>query len=56
MAAELLGIEAGIDLSSPPLPQNSFRKAAVESLGVKLDRGHAGIRAVLEELIGAMGE
>jgi len=54
MAAELLGIEAEIDMSSPALPQNSFSKAAVESLGVTLDRGHDGIRQSLQALIEAM--
>jgi UDP-glucose 4-epimerase len=55
MAAAELGIDAEIDLSSPPSPQNTFCKSAAESLGVKLDRGHDGIRAHLRELISIMG-
>ncbi len=54
MAAELLGIEAEIDLSSPPLPVNTFAKTAARSLGVELDRGHPGIREHLRRLIGIM--
>jgi nucleoside-diphosphate-sugar epimerase len=56
MAAGLLGVEVEIDQSSPAKPINMFTKDAVESLGVRLDRGHAGIRAHLAELIGAMDE
>jgi nucleoside-diphosphate-sugar epimerase len=54
MAAELMGLDAEIDLSSPALPENSFSKASAHSLGVRLDRGHGGIRSHLRELIGAM--
>lgn len=56
MAAELLGIDASIDTSSPALPANSFSKDAVRGLGVRLDRGHAGIRDHLGRLIRAMAE
>ena len=51
MAAELRGIKADIDLSSPPQPKNIFTKDAARSLGVNLDRGHDGIRDHLQELI-----
>lgn len=54
MAAELLGVEAVIDFSSPAEPKNTFSKEAARSLGVDLDRGHEGIRAYLGELIAAM--
>jgi nucleoside-diphosphate-sugar epimerase len=53
--AELLGIEARIDFSSPPRPRNQFTKDAARSvLGVALDRGHEGIRAHLRDLLAAM--
>lgn len=55
MAAELLNVEAEIDLSSPPAPQNLFTKDAAASLGVALDRGHEGIRGHLAELVKVMG-
>jgi nucleoside-diphosphate-sugar epimerase len=51
MAAEEMGIEAEIDLASPAQPKNVFTKNAVQSLGVKLDRGHDGLRAHLRRLI-----
>lgn len=54
MAADVLGIDAAIDTSSPPLPKNTFSKDAVRSLGVPLDRGHEGIRHALEELVAAI--
>ena len=54
MAADILGIAAAIDDSSPSLPENSFSKTAAESLGVKLDRGHAGIADHLRQLVAAM--
>ena len=54
IAAEILGIETDIDYSSPPQPKNTFAKDAVHSLGVKLDRGHEGIRNHLNELIQLM--
>lgn len=54
IAGELLGVEMDIDFSSDAEPKNTFAKDAVESLGVKLDRGHEGIREYLRELIGAM--
>ena len=56
MAADLLGIEAEIDHDSPAKPANTFTKDAVESLGVRLDRGHDGIKTHLVELIRAMDE
>lgn len=55
MAAEELGVKVEIDESSPPLPRNSFSKAAAQSLGVSLDRGHEGIRQHLRELIDHVG-
>jgi len=54
IAAEILGVKADIDMSSPPQPKNMFTKDAARSLGVKLDRGHQGIRAHLRELIEVM--
>jgi len=51
IAADLLGIQVKIDTSSPAEPRNRFTKDAARSLGVRLDRGHAGIRAHLAELI-----
>jgi nucleoside-diphosphate-sugar epimerase len=56
MAAELLGIEAEIDTSSPPRSRNVFSKEAVQSLGVALDRGHDGLRTHLRELIDVMSQ
>ncbi len=53
-AAEILGIKARIDLSSPAQPKNMFRKDAARELGIRLDRGHEGIKAHLRELIAAM--
>jgi nucleoside-diphosphate-sugar epimerase len=54
MAAEILGIEADIDDSSPAASKNAFSKDAARSLGVALDRGHEGIRAHLRGLIASM--
>jgi len=54
IAAELLGVKADIDFSSPPQPKNMFTKDAARSLGVNLDRGHEGIREHLRELIAKM--
>ncbi len=54
MAAELLGIDAKIETSSPAIPTNSFSKEAVQGLGISLDRGHNGIREHLRQLIQAM--
>lgn len=55
IAAELLGIHAYIDLSSPEKPKNNFSKdAARDVLGVPLNRGHEGIRAHLKQLIELM--
>jgi hypothetical protein len=55
MAAEIMRIRPEIDLSSPAEPKNAFDVSRARALpGVGLDRGHAGIRAHLEELIGAM--
>jgi len=53
--AEALGVDAEIDLSSPPAPKNQFTKdASRDVLGVPLDRGHEGIRKAADELIGRM--
>lgn len=54
LAAEILGISADIDFSSPEAPRNIFTKDAARSLGVPLDRGLDGIRAYLRELIAVM--
>ena len=50
MTAELLGLDADIDMSSPAEPKNRFTKDAVQSLGVPMDRGHDGLREHLREL------
>lgn len=50
MAAEAMGIDADIDMSSPPQSKNQFTKDAAQSLGVPLDRGHDGLRAHMTEL------
>ncbi len=55
MAARVLEVEADIDFSSPERPENMFDKTAARSLGVGLDRGHAGIEAHLRGLVGVMG-
>jgi len=59
LACEALGLEVGvdreIDFSSPSEPKNTFSKEAAQSIGVTLDRGEAGIRAHLEQLVKAMG-
>lgn len=54
MAAELLGLNVRIDLSSPPQSKNVFTKDAAASLGVPLDRGPEGLRRHLRELIAMM--
>lgn len=55
MAAEIMQIRPKIDLSSPASPANEFVVNKARSLaGVRLDRGHAGIRGHLETLIAAM--
>jgi nucleoside-diphosphate-sugar epimerase len=54
MAAEIMGLDADIDMSSPAQPKNTFAKDAARSLGVPLDRGHAGLREHLRLLIERM--
>jgi nucleoside-diphosphate-sugar epimerase len=54
MGAEILGVKADIDLSSPEQPQNQFTKDAARELGIALDRGHEGIKAHLRELAAEM--
>lgn len=54
IAADLLGVQATIDDSSPAAPSNVFAKDAARSLGVPLDRGIEGIRTHLTQLIGLM--
>ena len=55
MAADIMRIRPEIDLSSPAEPENTFDVSKARALpGVRLDRGHSGLRAHLEELIGAM--
>lgn len=53
MAAEVLGVKADIDFSSPAEAKNTFDVGAARSLGVRLDRGHAGIREHLRQLAAA---
>jgi nucleoside-diphosphate-sugar epimerase len=55
IAAEVLGMDAKIDVSSPEAPQNQFDVTAARSLGVGLNRGVKGIRKHLKELAGKMG-
>ena len=51
MAAEILGIDAEIDTSSPSAPKNTFDTTDVTNdLGVAMNRGHEGIRTHLAEL------
>ena len=54
IAAELLGVEADIDFSSPEQPKNHFLPDVGRRMGARLDRGHEGIRDHLRELIAAM--
>jgi len=54
MAAEALGVDAEIDTSSPAQSANVFTKDAVQTLGVKLDRGHDGLRAHMAQLVELM--
>ncbi|HZW08490.1 MAG TPA: NAD(P)-dependent oxidoreductase [Phycisphaerales bacterium] len=54
LAAELLGLRAEIDTSSPPRPANMFDKRAAQSLGVRFERGRDGIREHLRDLIARM--
>jgi len=59
LAAEVLGIapeSLDVDRSSPPRPNNDFDVSATRALGVPLDRGHAGIRAHLEEVVAAIDD
>ncbi len=59
MAGEVLGVDAKTDTSSPASPKNVFLKDEAKSLGVGgefLERGHEGIRAHLEQLVGVMRE
>ncbi|MBZ0171630.1 MAG: NAD(P)-dependent oxidoreductase [Phycisphaerales bacterium] len=54
-AAEIMRIRPRIELSSPADPENVFDVRKARALpGVGLDRGHGGIRAHLDELIGTM--
>ena len=58
IAAEIMGADVEIDMSSPAEPKNTFTKDQAKSLGCPapfLDRGPAGIRTHLEELIAQMG-
>ena len=50
LAAEVLGIEATTEHTAPAEPKNMFTPDAARTLGARLDRGHAGIRAQLEAL------
>ncbi len=54
IAAEILGVEAEIDFSSPAQPKNQFLDDVGRSMGAKLDRGLDGIRTHLRELSDAM--
>jgi nucleoside-diphosphate-sugar epimerase len=54
MVSELLGVEADIDDTSLDRPKNLFCKKGAGALGLKLDRGHEGIRTHLAKLIERM--
>lgn len=55
IACEIMGIRRDIDFSSPEQPLNQFSKESVHArLGVEMNRGHAGIRRHLEELVKAL--
>ncbi|MEE2906792.1 MAG: NAD(P)-dependent oxidoreductase [Planctomycetota bacterium] len=55
ITADLLGVQAQINLESPTAARNTFVKSAVQDdLGVAMDRGHDGIRTHLGELIDVM--
>ncbi len=54
MAAEIMGLDARIEDAVAGQPHHDFSKQAVRSLGVNPDRGHAGLRDHLEELIAIM--
>ena len=57
IVADVLGVEAEIDFSSPETPHNEFTKDATRDvLGVGLSRGLDGIRAEVERLVVAMRE
>ncbi len=56
ITCELLNVEVEIDFSSPKQAKNVFIKDRIETLGVKLDRGHDGIRKHLSELIELMND
>ena len=57
MTAELLGVEAEIDLSSPEKSLNMFETEKVRTeLGVELDRGFDGIRAHIAGMIRLQAE
>jgi nucleoside-diphosphate-sugar epimerase len=54
IACDVLGASREIDLTSPASPRNSFSRDAARELGVRLDRGHEGIRSHLRALIRLM--
>ncbi|MBK7405311.1 MAG: NAD(P)-dependent oxidoreductase [Phycisphaerales bacterium] len=56
MAAEVLGIQPDIAVNEADRPAHAFSKAAAATLGVRLDRGHAGILAHLRELISVLDQ
>lgn len=56
IGAEVLGVGASIDFSSPRDPKNVFSKERARALGVGLDRGHDGIRRHLEQLAARMDD
>ena len=55
MIAEELGFDpSAIEHNSPAEPKNQFSKAAVQSLGIGMDRGFDGIRQHIRALIDSM--
>ncbi|MDG2031792.1 MAG: NAD(P)-dependent oxidoreductase [Phycisphaerales bacterium] len=57
MAAELLGVEVDVDLTSPVASKNMFETSNVQSdLEVSLDRGFDGIRKHLAQMISMQDE
>ncbi len=57
IAADIMRIRPEIDMSSPPEPKNTFDTTKARALpGVRLDRGHEGIRKHLQKLIDTMNK
>lgn len=56
MTADILGKDYAIDDDSPAQPKNMFTKDQTAGvLGVPMDRGHAGIREHIEQVLAQLG-